>query len=139
MISLELNEIPVPWAAPRLTKKGRYSPRCKDKAWTQWVIRGLYTGKPIEGYIVLDLTFIEPPPASASKKTRALMLSGKIFPTRCDVSNMTKHYEDCLKNILFQDDRYVVKNISSKLYGEKGRVIINVYPLEEYENCNRQH
>ena len=139
MIRIELNEVPVPWAAPRLSKKGRYSPRCKDKAWAQWQIRNAYRDKPIEGYVVLDFTFIEPPPLSASKKTKALMLSGTLFPTRCDCSNMTKHYEDCIKNIVFLDDRYVVKNISSKLYGEKGKVIIKVYTLEEYRKLNADH
>jgi len=61
------------------------------------------------------------------------MLSGEIRPTRCDNTNMQKFYEDCLKNIVFMDDRYVYKNISEKLYGDKGKILIQVFSMDEYE------
>ena len=136
MIEIDLPNIPVPWAASRVGKKGHFNPRGKEKLFTQWQIKSLYRDKPLEGFVVLDLLFVEPVPASTSKKIRALMLAGEIFPTRCDNTNCQKFYEDCAKNILFLDDRYVVKNISEKLYGVKGCVKIKVYTLKEYRECH---
>ena len=127
---------PVPWSASRVGKKGHFNPKGKEKLWAQWQIKNLYRGKPIQGFVVLDLTFIEPPPNSASKSMKSRMLAGEFIPTRCDNTNMQKFIEDCLKNIVFNDDRYVAKNISEKLYGEKGRILIKVYTLEEYRKLH---
>jgi Holliday junction resolvase RusA-like endonuclease len=132
MIELEIPKSPIPWAASKVGKKGHFNPRGKDKLWTQWQIKALYKGKPIEGYIVLEIKFIDPMPLSASKKEKQDMLSGKLMPVRCDLTNCIKFIEDCLKNIVFMDDRYVAKNISEKLYGDKGKTLIKVYPLDEY-------
>jgi len=131
-----VHSLPIPWSASRVSRGKHWNPRGKDKLWTQWTIKSQYKGKPLDGYIVLDMTFWEPPPLSASKSARARMLSGEIRPTRCDNTNMQKFIEDCLKNIVFRDDRYVCKNISEKLYGTKGKTVIKVYTLEEY-NANR--
>ena len=82
------------------------------------------------------MVFCEPIPASTPKRKREDMLSGIIRPTRCDTTNLQKYYEDCLKNILFEDDRLVAKNISEKLYADKGKILITVFTLEEYRSLN---
>jgi Holliday junction resolvase RusA-like endonuclease len=76
------------------------------------MVKSMYAEKPLDGFVALQMTFYEPPPASASKKMKERMLSGEIRPTRCDNTNMQKFYEDCLQNIVFLDDRFVYKNIS---------------------------
>lgn len=137
MIEIEIEADPVPWSPSRILRNGfTYNPRAKQKTWTQWQVKALYHGEPIPGFVVVDMLFHEKIPKSVPKKTRPLMLSGEMRPTRCDTSNMCKFYEDCIKNILFQDDRFVVKNISEKVYGEKGKIIIKVYSLDEYRQLH---
>lgn len=136
MISIELPNFPVPWAASRVGKKGHFNPRGKEKEFTRWQIKSIYRDKPLTGFIVLDFRFIEPVPTSVSKKEKERMLAGEIRPTRYDTTNCQKFIEDCCKNILFDDDRYVAKNISEKLYGELQCVKIKVYTLQEYQNEN---
>lgn len=97
------------------------------------MIKQNYKGEPLKGFIVLDMLFIEPVPRTASKKDKEAMLKGEIRPTRCDNTNMQKFYEDCLKNIVFLDDRYVCKNISEKLYGDQEKILIKIYTLSEYK------
>lgn len=82
------------------------------------------------------MVFYEPIPASTPKGKRAAMILGLTRPTRCDTTNLQKYYEDCLKNILFEDDRYVAKNISEKLYADKGKILITIFTLEEYRSLN---
>lgn len=60
------------------------------------------------------------------------MLDGKIFPTRCDCTNLQKLYEDCLKGIVIKDDRQVIVVTSYKCYGEEEGVDITVQDLFEY-------
>jgi len=137
MIYLEIPRIPVPWTAPKVGKGRRlYNPRAKEKLLTQWLIKNSFQGIRLDGFVVLELLFEEPVPASTSKKNKALMLSGEIIPTRCDNTNLQKFYEDCLKDIVFKDDRYVAKNISTKLYGDKGRILVKIWTLSEYRNLN---
>jgi Holliday junction resolvase RusA-like endonuclease len=133
MIEIELPNMPVPWSIGKGKKGKIYSPHAKDKIWTQWQIKSLYTGEPLPGFIVLDLTFIEPPPLSATKGQRELMMANIVRPIRCDNTNCQKFMEDCLKNICFLDDRYVCKNISEKLYGDKGKILIKIWTLQEYK------
>jgi Holliday junction resolvase RusA-like endonuclease len=142
VIEIEIETDPTPWSPSRILRNGfTYNPKAKEKSWTQLAVKSAHPGAPIPGFVVVDMLFHEKIPKSTPKKTIPLMLSGEIRPTRCDTSNLCKFYEDCIKNILFQDDRFVVKNISEKVYGEKGKVNIKVYPLEEYrklhENATR--
>lgn len=140
MIQIEISGIPRPWSAPKIGKKGyRFSPHGKDALWTKWQIKAAYTGKPIDGHIILHMQFIEPPAASTPKKKKAIMLANIIRPVRCDLTNCIKFMEDCLKNIVFNDDRYVAKNISEKLYGDEGKTLIKVWTLDEYRKINADY
>lgn len=135
-IKIEIHETPVPWTASRISSRGKWDPRGKNKITSKWLVKialqKIEASVPLHGYIVLSMVFYEPIPASTPKSKRAGMLDGSIRPTRCDTTNLQKYYEDCLKNILFDDDRFVVKNISEKLYADKGKILITVFSLEEY-------
>lgn len=134
MIHLELEQEPTSWTPARMGGGHAYNPKGKEKkaaiAEIKWRMPPLQ--EPIKGFVSLDLEFVFSPPASASKKTRQKMLDGEIFPTSKDCTNMQKFIEDCLKNIAFEDDRYVVNVSSSKRYGDESKILINVYSLEEY-------
>lgn len=136
MIYLELEQEPVSWAPARMGKSCAYNPKGKEKRETiekiKWLMPALFS--PIKGFVGLNLEFLFSIPSSTSKKKRQKMLDGEIFPTSKDCTNMQKFIEDCLKNIAFEDDRYVFRVTSSKRYAEKSKILINVYSLDEYNN-----
>ena len=141
MLYFELDMAPISWSAPKLSRRNTYNPRSKEKKntiselrWRMSALRG-----PIKGFVVLDLEFIFTIPKSASKRQIQRMLGEipgeELYPTKKDCTNMQKFIEDCLKNVAFEDDRYVVNVRSRKRYGqvEKGKILINVYSIEEYK------
>lgn len=135
MISIELNTKPIPWAAARVTSRGAYNPKDKQKSLTRLLIRSKYQGSPIPGYVVLEFAFYFPLPNSIPVSKRSKYLENiQILPTQCDCTNLQKFYEDCIKNILITDDRNVAKISSQKLYAENEKIIIRVWTLEEYKN-----
>ena len=118
---------PVSWAAPRLGRGHAYDPREKDKRAARYLIREQYTGPILKGVCLIWFRFTCSMPKSASKAKRAAMLAGEIIPTKRDVTNMQKLYEDCLKGIVIKDDRQVQTIFAQKIYGEKPSVYIGVY------------
>lgn len=139
MIQIELPNIPVAWAAARVSAKGSYNPKAAQKNFTRWQIKSLYRKDPLQGYYVIEMTFYFPVPLSASKKEKEKMLAGEIIPTCIDATNAQKFYEDCLKKIVITDDRYVAKISSEKLYGNKEKILIKVFTLQEYRNLYADH
>lgn len=128
--TFELNIEPVSWLAPIRSRNIFYNPRDKEKQVTCNLLMQQWHATPLAGYVKLQFTFIHEMPKSMSKKNRALALNGQLFPTRKDLSNCVKFYEDCLKKIIIEDDRTVVEINAKKLYGEKGKIIIGVEPCE---------
>lgn len=118
---------PVSWAAPRLGRGHAYDPREKDKRAARYLIREQYTGPLLESICLLWFRFTFQPPKSVSKAKRAAMLAGDIIPTKKDLTNLQKLYEDCLKGIVIKDDRQVQTIFAQKMYGEKDGVYIGVY------------
>jgi Holliday junction resolvase RusA-like endonuclease len=129
-IEIRINHDPVAWTAPRLGRGICYSPHSKYKEIFHAFICSQYKGEPIKSYVQLDFTFLFPTPRSATKKNRELMQTGKLFPTKSDLTNLQKFTEDCLKKIVIEDDRNVVEITSKKLYALNGCVIIKVKPCE---------
>lgn len=132
MLELAVPLPPISWKAPLKGKHTFYDPVGKDKNALRFYLREQYQAQPIQGFVVLKLTFISQIPKSYSKKKRALIAAGELYPLRYDCTNCQKFAEDCLKNILIEDDRYVAKIFSEKLYGEKEGIVIKVYTLKEF-------
>jgi len=137
MIQLEIPWEPTSWLAPIKGKYVFYDPRASEKKATRFLISQTYTDPPLTVPTVIEFTFHFRIPKYASKKKRSDMLAGRVIPTKKDVSNLVKLYEDCLKKIVIDDDRNVAKIFSEKLYAEKDMTIIKVYTLEEYANNRR--
>ena len=137
MIQISLPNTPTSWSAAIISKRGSYNPKGKKKTFTRWQIRSLFKDEMIKGFSVVEFIFTSRIPSSTSKKNRSLMLQGKIRPTRMDSTNCQKFYEDCIKNILIEDDRFVARIMSEKVYGERDEVLIKVWSLQEYEINNR--
>jgi Holliday junction resolvase RusA-like endonuclease len=143
MIEIILNQTPVSWSAPRLSHGIAYNPRSKQKTKTRneicrrVLLEEIPINGPIFGYVALHFTFCFKPPKSASAKEKEKMLSQQTFPTRMDTTNLQKFYEDCIKDIVIEDDRYVIATSARKIYGEKEKVVIKVFSIEEYNTFRR--
>jgi Holliday junction resolvase RusA-like endonuclease len=140
MIELHIPLRPIPWAPARVSHHRTYDIRSDDKKCARTFIRLQFQKPPIPDYTVIKFKFSFEPPKSATKKMRARMLSGEVIPTSCDCTNLQKLYEDCLKEIVIEDDRKVAKIFSEKLYEEKEGIFIKVLTLKEYNdaNCTRE-
>ena len=70
-------------------------------------------------------------PRSASKRRKALMLAGKLRPTKKpDFDNIGKIVADALNGLAYHDDAQVVDARVVKLYGETPRVEVEIEELE---------
>lgn len=131
-IKIDLEKNPVPWAAPRESRGRRYNPKHLQKEYTRWQVKSQYKGDILQTYVAVVFEFVFSIPKKTSKKNRELMSKGLCLPTGCDNTNCQKFYEDCLKGIVFKDDRYVGAISSFKHYGEKPNVFAYIYPWDEY-------
>ena len=138
MIEINIPLSPLSWEAPLKGKYGFYDPREKEKRVVRFFVKEQYKQDPLQVFTVLCFTFFFKIPASASATRKADMLAGKIIPTKSDCTNLQKLYEDCLKDIVIDDDRNVAKIFSEKLYAEKEGINIKIYTLEEYATKERQ-
>jgi Holliday junction resolvase RusA-like endonuclease len=133
MFIFEIPYEPVSWAAPKLSRTHTYDPREADKRAIRFLIKQQYDAEPLTCRVLLAFQFYFPVPKSASKAKKQAMLLGDIIPTKRDVSNCVKLYEDCLKKIVIEDDRQVEFLCARKLYSEKPLVRIKVVPADEYQ------
>ena len=69
------------------------------------------------------------PPASASKRLTAEMLSGQVFPAkRPDLDNIIKAVSDALNGHIYTDDALIVHLVSRKIYAAKPGVDVCIRP-----------
>ena len=92
--------------------------------------RQKYAGEPlITGPVSLDWTAYFQMPQSASKKRRAAMLAGEIWPTVTpDRDNIEKIICDALNGVVWRDDKQVVTGdrAPQKRYAEEPRLEITI-------------
>ena len=65
-------------------------------------------------------------PQSYSKKKREDALSGKLFPTKCDLDNIVKSITDGLNGKAYADDRYIYKIEAEKIFTDKDETIVEI-------------
>jgi Holliday junction resolvase RusA-like endonuclease len=133
MILIEISGIPVPWKSHGGYGKRSYNPRYRQREQIQWQIRSQWNQeKPIGGPVRIEFTFHMPIPTGTSKIRRISMLNNKLHHIkRPDLSNCTKFLEDCLKEIVIEDDSQVVEMFSRKIYSEKPRSVIKIDTITE--------
>jgi Holliday junction resolvase RusA-like endonuclease len=132
MILITLNP-PKIWTWKAHAGFGKYSfnPMQKEREYVQYHIKSQYDGNLLSCPLRIAYDFYFTVPKSASKKQREKMLNEEIYYTKTpDCTNVQKFFEDCLKGIVIEDDRYVVESTSKKHYANKCSVIIKIYPLE---------
>lgn len=73
-----------------------------------------------DAYIVARIAAFFEPPKSISKKKRAEMLEGKIWPAKKpDSDNIAKVVLDALNGIAYHDDTQIIKLVVTKAYSEE--------------------
>ena len=70
MISVQIEGIPVPWAAHRGYGRKSFNPRFRERELFQYVAKKQYDGEPLKGPIKIYYKFYMPIPSSLSKKKR---------------------------------------------------------------------
>ena len=117
-------------ARPRVIKGHAYTPK-ETVIYENWVKQCFLdqvkdwpvTDAEIDAHIVAIFSI----PKSTSKKQRALMMAGKIHPTKTpDTDNIAKAILDSLNKIAYTDDSHVVSLLVTKRYDEDARVIVSL-------------
>lgn len=79
---------------------------------------------PLEGAVLVEMIATFPVPASWSKKKRAAALARDLLPTcKPDVDNLLKTL-DALNEVVWRDDKQIVRALVWKNYGEQPGVVI---------------
>ncbi|MCJ2158595.1 RusA family crossover junction endodeoxyribonuclease [Leuconostoc mesenteroides] len=127
---------PVAQARPRATKVGKsirmYDPKKTanfktDLKMMAQIAKKVRKYKIPDGAISVNIQVVRRVPRSWTRKKQQDAISGMIYPvTKPDLSNYIKSIEDALNGVLWQDDNATVQLISSKKYGQSGRVVVEV-------------
>lgn len=124
--------VPVEQQRPRFTR-GKFAhmydpPKVKNfKKSLAELVKEQYRGKPLEGELVVEVTFYRQVQKSISKKEHDRRVSGEHKPTvKPDLSNYVKSYEDALNGILWADDAMITDEYAHKRYADNPRIEIEV-------------
>lgn len=88
--------------------------------------------EPLDCPLMASMVISLPVPKSESKKRRALMLEGKILPTKKpDIDNVMKSILDALNGIAYRDDSLICEAHVSKRYAEEPGVFVELTAAKE--------
>lgn len=86
---------------------------------------------PDDAYIIARIAAFFEPPKSISKKKRAEMLEGKIWPAKKpDSDNIAKVVLDALNGIAYHDDTQIIKLVVTKAYSEEAHLSVTLEKLK---------
>jgi Holliday junction resolvase RusA-like endonuclease len=122
-----LDVVPVPKERPRVVKNPKtdtvfgFTPaRTKHFTTTvRMVVEHIMEGRsPIEGPVLLEMTFVMQVPKSWPKWKQQAAIDGLIVPTgRPDMDNLEKALLDAFNECLIVDDAFVIAREATKIYG----------------------
>ena len=94
--------------------------QCKDV----YFEKGIALGMDVMAYFGI--------PKSVSQKKSRMMVSGEIRPTKpYDSSNILKAVEDGLNKVAYYDDAQIVDTKISRYYGERPRVEVSIWGIND--------
>lgn len=123
---------PTPLARPRFAQTPSGKPRIWDiqreiKVNTGITLKGQHEDRPFfKAPIALQLMFYFPIPINHRKGT---IKEGDFYLHRPDLDNLEKFIIDIGTGILYEDDRYIVKIQSEKIYSLQPRTEISIRTL----------
>lgn len=130
MVELVIEGKPLSWLAPIHSRNRCFDLRAKEKNQVRWQIRSQYKDPPVSGCVQIDFSFFFPVPKSVSSIRKKEMLAHHLLPgVKPDTTNLQKFYEDCLKEIVIADDKWVTDTRSRKRYSLYPRVVIRVISM----------
>ena len=99
--------------------------------WIRSCYMDKYGGEPfLKGPLSVSIEVYVGIPKSATKKNRALMLEGRLVPTKKpDLDNVIKQL-DALNGIAFEDDSCICEISAFKIYSETPRVAFELREVE---------
>ena len=119
----------IPKARPRVTKSGHsYTPKAtvkyEEKVRIAWKVQ---SGFKYKGEIALcaEIRFHMAIPKSEKKKRTV----GEPYLKQRDIDNCDKAVLDALNGYAYEDDKYIWKIESSKVYAERDYTEVKIYPL----------
>jgi len=121
---------------PRATTKGGFVRMFTDaetvkyeKAARSAALVALDGRKPFDVALKMILVVRVVPAASTSKRLRAEMLAGHVFPAkRPDLDNVLKAVSDALNGHIYTDDALIVHLVARKIYAEAAGVDVCIKP-----------
>lgn len=135
MILIDIPGKPQPFKSPRVFSRISFNPLWSEKKETQAIIKEKYTNAPLTCACYCRVIFYIQIPKSFSKKKREQALDSLILPTtQIDVDNCVKYLLDCLKGIVFEDDKLVVDLFASKRYAIHGHTVVRVKEVDITES-----
>ncbi len=104
----------------------------KERDFIQHSLKKTYDGDLLACPLRISYDFYFEIPASYSKKKKEAILKGEILhTTKVDVTNLCKLWEDALKGVVIEDDKYVVESIGHKHYANSCKVVIKIDVLKD--------
>jgi Holliday junction resolvase RusA-like endonuclease len=129
MLRLKLEMNPVPWSAPRVTKKAAYSPRRKEMDMAIILIKkelaenDIEDDLPYQKAVEVRMTFHMPVPEACQES----LADYKEHTVKPDLCNMVKFFEDALQRAqVIKNDSQIVYSLSKKKYAIKPLVDIEI-------------
>jgi len=139
-IGLMIRGTPISKARPRFARAGKfvrvYNPQESEEGrflfHVQCQLKETGFNQPLEGPISLVCGFYFGVPKSTSKKKRAEFLSGESKHTKKpDLSNLLKFVEDCLNNVIWNDDSQIIEISCAKYYAENPATVLVIEPINK--------
>lgn len=135
-ISFVVRGAPQGKGRPRFTRSGHaYTPKKTVEYENRIVASYLEKYKKLLPFqssdeIVIQITAVFEPPASASQVRKERMLQGE-FPTKKpDIDNICKAFMDAMNGVVYPDDKQVVAVVMKKVYGEHAHVRVDLESIE---------
>lgn len=144
---LEIPGRPVPLQRPRFayrnakTKPWAYNIQYREMADVKKLMKAQYPYAPITDPVYVFFEFNYKVPKMLRNKLKKAALDGRYFLSkecgyfarRPDLSNLVKFYEDCMNDLILEDDALIVKSESIKLYAEEDKTKIWIRSMTDQQ------
>lgn len=103
----------------------KYNPQFKQMEEVRDYFRSQFQYAPLSEPLLVSYIFSFPIPKGWNKKNHALAAEQKIHHLgRPDTSNLIKFYEDCMNEVVYEDDSQIIGTEAYKIYSENPKTQI---------------
>lgn len=87
----------------------------------------------LENFLFLSYHFYVLPPLSRCIQNKAHCMWHLEHPTKFDLDNCIKMYNDCFNNLIYNDDRQIISIHATKQYSNNPRTEITIMPFQNLQ------